>query len=63
MNFFFLEEKEFQPMASTIDDTLYHQTKKPIGFLCRWGLNPKSLIQLSEILPVMLTRTHYRLNL
>ena len=27
-------------------------------FQCRWRLNPRSLIQLSETLPVKLTRTH-----
>ena len=35
--------------------TLYHQTKTPISFLYRWGLNPRSLIQLSETLSVELT--------
>ena len=38
--------------------TLYHQTKTPICFWCRQGLNPRSLIQPPEILPVELTRTH-----
>ena len=37
---------------------LYHQTKIPISFWCRQGLNPKSLIQPSETLPIELTRTH-----
>ena len=37
----------------------YHQTKTPISFWCRWGLNPKSLIQSSETLPVELTGTHF----
>ena len=36
----------------------YHQTKTPISFWCRWGLNPRSLIQPLEILPVELTGTH-----
>ena len=36
----------------------YHQTKISIGFWCSRGLNLKSLIQLSETLPVELTRTH-----
>ena len=36
----------------------YHQTKTPISFWCRRGLNPRSLIQLSETLPVELTGTH-----
>ena len=33
-------------------------TKTSISFWCRWGLNPKSLIQLSKILPVELTETY-----
>ena len=37
---------------------LYHQTKTPIGFLYRWRLNIRSLIQLSEILPIELIGTH-----
>ena len=37
---------------------LYHQTKTPISFWRKRGLNPKSLIQPSEILPVKLTGTH-----
>ena len=44
---------------------LYHQTKTPISFWCRRGLNPRSFIQSSETLPVDLTRTHkkmYNLN-
>ena len=36
---------------------LYHQTKTPISFWCRWGLNLRSLIQPLEILPVELTET------
>ena len=36
----------------------YYQTKTLISFWCRRGLNPKSLIQLSETLPVELTGTH-----
>ena len=44
-------------MASAPDDALYHQTKIPIGFWYRRGLNPKSLIQLLETLPVKLTGT------
>ena len=33
---------------------LCHQTKTPISFWCKRGLNPRSLIQLSETLPVEL---------
>ena len=36
---------------------LYHQTKTSISFLCRWGLNIRSLIQPLKILPVELTET------
>ena len=49
-------------MASAPDDTLYHQTKIPIGFWYRRELNPKSLIQPSETLPIKLTRTHQSLQ-
>ena len=45
-------------MASALDDALYHQTKTPISFWCRRGLNSRSLIQPSETLPVELTGTH-----
>ena len=37
----------------------YHRTKIPISFWCRRGLNPKSLIQPSKILPIELIGTHY----
>ena len=56
--FFFFFERKFQLMASILDDGLYHQTKITIGFWCRWRLNPRFLIQLSETLPVELTGTH-----
>ena len=36
----------------------YHQTKTPISFWCKWGLNLRSLIQQSETLPVELIGTH-----
>ena len=35
--------------------TPYHQTMTLISFLCRRGLNPRSLIQLSEALLIKLT--------
>ena len=38
----------------------YHQTKIPISFWCKRGLNTRSLIQPSETLPVELTGTHIR---
>ena len=37
---------------------LYHQIKTPIDFYCRQRLNPRSLIQPSEILLVKLIGTH-----
>ena len=37
---------------------LYHQTKKPVSFWCRRRLNPRSLIQSSDTLPVDLVGTH-----
>ena len=37
---------------------LYHQTKTPISFRCRWELNPKFLIQPSETLLIKLIGTH-----
>ena len=44
-------------MASAFYDcALYHQTKIPIGFWYRRGLNARSLIQLSETLPVALIK-------
>lgn len=53
---FFLES--FNLWRSLLMIVLYHQTKTPISFWCRRGLNPKSLIQPSETLPVELTGTH-----
>ena len=45
--------RKFKPMAFVSDDcALYHQTKKLVGFWCRWELNLKSLIKLSETLPI-----------
>ena len=40
--FFFLESFNLQHPLLMI--ALYYHTKTPIGFWCRWGLNPKSLI-------------------
>ena len=37
---------------------LYHQTKTSIGFWCRRGLNPRSLIQSLETLLVELTGSY-----
>ena len=46
--------RDFQPMVFSCDDAPYHKTKIPINFSCRQGLNPRSFIQLSEILLVEL---------
>ena len=58
VSFFFFFLREFQFIASISDSAFYHHTKTLIGFWCRWGLNPKSLIQPSEILPIELTGTY-----
>ena len=39
-------------------DNSFHQTKTPISFLYKLGLNLKSLIQLSKTLPVKLIGTY-----
>ena len=64
--FFVFFVLEFQLMTFVFNDSslsflmivLYHQTKIPISFLCRWELNLRSLIQPSETLPVELIETH-----
>ena len=54
--FFFLESFNlWRPLLMIV---LYHQTKTPISFWCRRGLNLRSFIQPSEILPVELTGTY-----
>ena len=45
-------------MASALDDNSYHQTKTPISFLYKRGMNLRSLIQPLKILPVELIETH-----
>ena len=42
---------------------IYHQTKTPISFWYRRGLNPRSFIQSSETLPIELTGTHSKLHI
>ena len=51
--FFFLESFNLWHLLPMI--AFYHQTKTPISFWCKQGLNPRSLIQPSETLPVELT--------
>ena len=60
-NIFFFRES-FNLWHSLLMITLYHQTKIPISFWCRRGLNPRSLIQPSETLLVELTGTHKNYN-
>ena len=50
-------------MASAPDDMIafYHQTKTPISFWYKRGLNHRSLIQPSETLLVELTGTHKKI--
>ena len=57
--FFFFLRESFNLQRPLLMIALYHQTKTPTSFQCRWGLNPRSLIQPSETLPVELTGTHY----
>ena len=45
-------------MTTALNNALYHQIKTLIGFWCRRKLNPRSLIQPSEILSIELTETH-----
>ena len=59
LNIFFEREKEsFNLWRPLLMIALYHQTKTPIRFWCRWGLNSRSLIQPSETLLVELIETH-----
>ena len=57
-SFFVFFWREYHLMVSVFGDNSYHQTKTPIGFWCRRRLNPRSLIQPSEILPIELIGTH-----
>ena len=59
-NFFFRES--FNLWHPLLMIALYHQTKIPISFWCRRGLNHRSLIQPSETLLVELTGTHKNYN-
>ena len=56
--FFFFERVLY--FASALEDALYYQTKSSIDFLCRRGLNLRSLIQPSETLLVKLIGTHFK---
>ena len=54
-NFFWENFNLWRPLLMI---AYYHQTKTPISFWYRRGLNPISLIQLLETLPIELTGTH-----
>ena len=60
--FFFFFWESFNLWCPFLRSALYHQTKTPISFWCRWGLNPRFLIQPSETLPVKLTGIHVSNN-
>ena len=55
---FFIFRECFNLWRPLLMIALYHQTKTPINFWCRRGLNPRSLIQLSETLSIELIGTH-----
>ena len=56
LEFFFLGSSNLWCLFLMI--ILYYQIKTLIGFCYKWGLNFLSLIQLSKILLIKLTRTH-----
>ena len=57
--FFFEREREsFNLWRPLLMIALYFQTKTSISFWCKRGLNPRSLIQPLETLPVELIETH-----
>ena len=57
-NLFFFFGESFNLWRPLLIIVLYHQTKTPISFWCKRGLNSRSLIQPSETLPIELTETH-----
>ena len=60
--FFFFWRESFNLWRPLLMITLYHQTKTPINLRYKWGLNPRSLIQPSETLPIKLAGTHNTTN-
>ena len=58
INFVFFFRESFNLWRPLLMITLYHQTKTPISFWCRRGLNPRSLIQPSETLPKLINVIH-----
>ena len=57
--FFFFFLKSFNLWRPLLIIALCYQTKAPISFWCKWGLNPRSLIQPSDTLLVELTGTYH----
>ena len=60
--FFFFLRESFNLWRSLLMIAFYRQTKTPISFWYRRRLNPRSLIQPSETLPVELTEIHNSLS-
>ena len=61
--FIYFFKESFNLWSMLLMMTLYHKTKTLIGFWYRWGLNSRSFIQPSAILPVELTGTYlYKLG-
>ena len=58
--FFFFGLESFNIWCLLLIMVSHHQAKKPISFLCRQRLNPISLIQQSETLPIELNGTHHK---
>ena len=61
LNFFFfliIKRESFNLWCPLLMIAFYHQTQTPINFWGRQGLNRRSLLQLSETLPVELTESH-----
>ena len=56
--FFFFLRDSFNVWRPLLIIDLYYQIKTPISFLCKQGLNLRSLIQPSEILPIEQIETH-----
>ena len=57
-NEFFFFGKSFNIYRPLSMKILCHQTKTPISFWCRQGLNSKSLIKSTKTLLITLTETH-----
>ena len=52
--FFFFERESFNLWCPLLMIAIYYQTKTPISFWCRRGLNSRSLIQPSETIRIQL---------